>query len=119
MSFELSETLQVVRRGKDVHVRERHAHPLADGLVAGAAQQRIQPDHPAGAGVEFAHGVVEHVDVAGIPPVADHNDHGARREHQATVPGEECPQALPNFRPARPVGHSAGDLIQRRAQVGF
>src|SRR5579864_8330403 len=52
MLLEPQQALEVVRRRKNVYVRQRRAHAPSDGLVVGQAEQRVQPDELANSALD-------------------------------------------------------------------
>src|SRR5574341_1304848 len=117
VALELAQTIQIVRGGEDVDVGERHAHPLTDGLVPRTTEQGVEPDDPPRPALEIRHRPIEHVDVPGVPPVADDDDDRAGSEELAAEALEEAAQARADLRPAGPVGDLPGHLVEGRAQV--
>src|SRR5438270_3846561 len=115
MPLQGAEALQVVRRSEDGHVRERGLHAAGERLVARAAQEWIEPDEPATAGLDRLQRRSELGGVAGIPTVAEHDDDGAP-VHQPGPVGVERGEAGADARPAGPVVHPLREVAQRACE---
>src|SRR5437868_5374582 len=121
MPLEVAEALQVVRRGEDGHVGERRLHAPGERLVARAAQERIEPDEPAAAGLDRLQRRSELCGVASVPAVAEHHDDGAPVDKPRPLrvergeAGADARSAGPVVHPLREVAQGAdeGPLAQR------
>ncbi len=69
MRRERFEAIDVVRGQEIVDVAERRLHAARQRLVAGRAEQRVQPDQPPAAAPQPRHLAGEHIRFAAIPSV--------------------------------------------------
>src|SRR5215212_11021627 len=82
---EFLQRLEVVAGEEDVHVGERGGHPRREGLVAGSALQRVDPDDPVGETTQAPHLLGEDVHVSPVPAVGEDHHYGAPG-HPALAP---------------------------------
>ena len=95
---------QRARRDELVDRGKRGGHASGERLVSGGAGQRIEPDQAMARAPQTGHLEADHGRVAPVPPVADHHHDRAAPEHPPCPAPVEFAQAIPDARPARPVG---------------
>src|SRR5207253_5302938 len=103
MRGELLDALKIMRGEEVVDMRERGLHPARERLVAGGAEQRIQPDHVRTAAPKPRELTTEQLGVASIPSIR-HDQHDGTVAHDAARPRRvERAQRIPDARAAAPV----------------
>src|SRR3954452_13338872 len=83
--LQLHEAGEIVGRGENVDVRQRRTHALAQGLVAGAGLQRVEPDHAGRAAAQLIHLLLQHGGLASVPAIAKDQHYRAAVHHTARV----------------------------------
>src|SRR5436305_14687024 len=111
MALEGAQAVEVVGRGEDGEVWQRRLHPLRERLVAGASQERIQPDEPPRAHAECLQRTGELGRIARVPAVAQ-DDHYRAAVDEPTPLGLEGGEAGADAGAARPVA----DRVAQPAQ---
>src|SRR5262249_19545901 len=109
--------LEVVHGQEVVDVGERDRHAARARLVAGAAQEGIQPDEAMAALSHAPHLGIEKGRVAGLPAIADQEQHGASLEHATGVRAIERPQTLADAGAAGEVHDLARGMGERGVDV--
>src|SRR5262249_13441365 len=94
------EALQVVSRREPVDVGQGGRHAAGGRLEARVAEERVQPDHTAGARVDAGEGARQLGGVAALEPVAEDEDDGARVDEGVEVVVDETGQAGADARAA-------------------
>src|SRR5262249_45043514 len=117
MRRQIVEGLEVVHWQEVVDVGECDRHAARARRVAGAPQERIQPDEAMAALSHTPHLGIEKRRVAGLPTVADQEHHGATLEHAAGVQPIEHPQALADAGAAGEVHDLARGMGERGVDV--
>lgn len=80
-----------------VHERKRASHALADRLIIGAGQKRIQPEDLACLVSDKLHRTFQLTLIASIPPVADDNNHCPGVHFLTQVPQVQLGQRSPDI----------------------
>src|SRR5687768_1095066 len=111
------QALQVVDRQKLVDVRHGRAHALGERLVAGRAEEWIEPDETAAGALQASHLPTEQLRVTPVPAIADdhHRRPGAEDAPRPLV--IEALDRLADARPPGPVLDRVDDLRQRGIDV--
>src|SRR5262249_28248345 len=117
MRRQILQGLQVVHRQKIVDVGECDRHAARARLVAGAPQERIQPDDAMAALPEAPHLDIEKRGIAGLPAVADQQQRRARLEQAASVQPTERLQALADARTTGEIDDLARGVGERSVDV--
>src|SRR6476646_10048364 len=76
MSFQIQQTLKIMRWGKYINVKHRRAHPARDGLIVSHSQQRIQPDQFPYSPLDSAEFFGKDRWISGLPSIAQNHEHG-------------------------------------------
>ena len=110
----------VVGGDEQVNVRQGGLHSPGGGFVAGIAHQRVEPEDAAGVLLEEVHALIERLDVARVPAVADDQHHRAVIHQRESVVLHEALQGLANLGAPGPVRDRGGELVERVFQLlGF
>ena len=86
-------------------------------LVAGRAEQRVEPDQPMDAALQPADLPLQQGDVPAIPAVADDDRHRAAAQRPPRPVEVERLQRLADPRPAGPILHQARHVVQHSVHV--
>ena len=107
----------VVGGDEQVNVRQGGLHSAGGGFVAGIAHQRVEPEDAAGVLLEEVHALIERLDVARVPAVADYQHHRAVIHERESVVLHEGLQRLADLGASGPVRNRGREPIQRFFQL--
>ena len=113
MARQFLQAVQVVGRQKIIYVGQRRLHPPRQGLVAGRAEQRIEPDEPVAAALQARHFPPQQFRLAPVPAVGYDQNHRPATQHAPRPAVVEHFNGLPDAGAAGPVRHGARHFAHR------